>query len=284
MILTLAVADEIRSSWSRNELTNISVHFDSITLGAALELACCRHEAYYKQLPIPLLIESWLEQWPIFARACFCLEQCGFAEIERSDLWATPTWELCAAPTPDQIGGSGWGLFQQRFSRSLRNNGFSNTLSTALAGALSEMTDNILEHSQSAHKPSASGVIGFQVNPRLAIFSIADVGQGVLASLQKNPQWRHLDNPADALLEAVWNGASSKTQEQRGEGFMQVHKAVSQLNGCMRFRSGDSALSVRGSLSQRQIHRTFGAPLTGFQLTVLCSPDEVAKKILKFVF
>jgi len=284
MVLTLEMVDDIRELWLQGQLGKNVEHFHDITLGAAFELACCYCDIIKDKNPVPNIISQWMRRWPMFARACHCLENYGFENVSHSTLWSAPSWEICSAPVNGEVYGNGWELFQQRFSRSLQNNAFSRSLALALAGALAEMSDNISEHSAPQDSVSAHGIVGFHVSPYRATFSVADLGQGVLSSLRKNPKWLYLDNSADALLEAVWNGASARIQEQQGDGFAEVHKAVSQLNGSMRYRSGGSILSVQGNLSERNINRSFGTNLAGFQLTVLCCLDTPESNEIKKIF
>ena len=166
-----------------------------------------------------------------------------------------------------------WLLFLDRFRRSLRDNGFSNSLSAALSKALGEMTDNVVQHS------GTRGVAVFHVGERWTSWGVADIGRGVLNSLKTNPKWHRLAGSQEALL-AVWrDGATRRVSPTRGDGFRQVELSLASLNGRLRFRSGDAVLVLDGTHGTPKSIVRANPELAGVQVSATCALDFIPEKI-----
>lgn len=272
MILTAADIDEVRELVRQDSIAEIrALHVDGTTLPAALELACCWWTWRNRESEAALVIEDWAARIPWLQSACKALSQRGLQSVPFEFLYSAPEWEMCASPLPDQVIENDWPLFLARFARSLQNHGFGRSLSLSLSKALAEMSDNIIRHSGVDHTAPANGVIAYHIEDRRMAFAVADVGRGVLNSLSANPKWHGLRTSTEALQAAVWRAATSNPIEERGDGFLQVRCSLADLNGVLRFRSGDGVLSINGQGQSRQGSIGFVPPLLGFQLSVSCA-------------
>lgn len=269
MILKASEVDDVRQMGERGAEGIRSLRIDGMTLGAALELACCWLKWDQEHNDAGTVIAAWAQSVPYLKGARVALQHRGFQEVPLSDRYGAPEWEVCSAPLESQLDGIGWLLFQERFMRSLQRCGFSGNSALALSKALREMADNIPRHCSPSPDRPCPGVVGYRVQDGRMSFAVADVGRGVLASLRQNPRWASLTTSADALEQAAW-GATSNPHEEQGDGFSQVHRALGDLNGFVRFRSGDGAFTINRLGETRGTWRSFRVPMAGFQLCVSC--------------
>ncbi len=162
---------------------------------------------------------------------------------------------------------SPWENFLQRFERSTKVAGF--TLETALnlQSALHEMATNAVIHSRSA----IPALVGYAVSRNCALFSVVDVGQGIVASLTSNPKYAHLTQPVDAIHKALQAGVTCRVDDDGGFGFSTTFKAVAEAWGQLRFRSGNGCITMDGTdLNVDKSIRRYPPPLPGFQVSVCC--------------
>jgi hypothetical protein len=112
----------------------------------------------------------------------------------------------------------------------------------------------------------------FKASAGLFEFVVADWGVGVLRSLQSCPEFRALDSHARALELTLTDGVSRYgTSAGHGHGFRPLFTGLANLNGTLRFRSGDHALTVEGNnfgtipwkLAQK-------VPIKGFCASISC--------------
>jgi len=246
------------------------------TLGAALELACARKRFQKEQDTEALaILMGWSQRQPVLEEAASALRHRGIRPVSNEVIHGQPPpLEICSAPLEEQMKDYQWRMFQDRFSRSLKANGFGPSLAKALSKAMEEMTDNVIQHSGVDKYHQANGVIGFHTASRCMTFAVADVGRGVLESLKTNPKWQMLHNSADALAASVHQSATSRLEETRGEGFRVVLNALADLNGHLRFRSGSGSFILDGRGEHREAIKGYVPEMGGFQLSVTCSLDE----------
>lgn len=163
-------------------------------------------------------------------------------------------------------------LYQERFVRSLQESGsFPKQFAKALAGALAEMSDNIVQHSAADSSTELTGLIGYHIKAGFMCFAVIDIGQGVLRSLARSPNWRHLEAPAQALKAAVCDFATSRVGEPHGDGFRTLFRAMVDRNCCLRFRSDNAVLTVHDARSHREGVVATSPFLQGLQLSVCCA-------------
>jgi len=107
--------------------------------------------------------------------------------------------------------------------------------------ALSEVCQNILEHSEK------TGFVGIQkyhfqnLNKNVVKIAVMDLGIGFRKSLSERFV---LKNDFDAIRKALLQGASRYSDRGRGHGLASVRRFVNQWNGKLSIRSGTAKLSI----------------------------------------
>jgi anti-sigma regulatory factor (Ser/Thr protein kinase) len=130
-----------------------------------------------------------------------------------------------------------------RLRQSARSAGFSKDKAWGLAAAVGEMADNAAIHA----KTKIGALVGYQTMEGAAVFSICDVGIGVLESLRENPSYSQIATSVEAIRTALQDGASRRGPGSGGFGFRTVFKALTAMWGSLRFRSGQGCLSMDGN-------------------------------------
>ena len=107
--------------------------------------------------------------------------------------------------------------------------------------ALSEVCQNILEHSET------KGFVGIQkyhfqnMNKNVVKIAVMDIGIGFRMSLSERFS---LKNDLEAIEKALLHGASRYTEKGRGHGLAAVRRFATQWNGKLSIRSGTAKLSI----------------------------------------
>lgn len=107
--------------------------------------------------------------------------------------------------------------------------------------ALSEVCQNILEHSQH------TGFVGIQkyrfqgIGKNVVKIAVMDTGIGFRKSLSERFS---LKSDFDSIEKALLHGASRYADEGRGQGLAAVRRFVNQWNGKLSIRSGTAKLSI----------------------------------------
>jgi hypothetical protein len=112
-----------------------------------------------------------------------------------------------------------------------------------VCGAINEMLDNVIDHSDAAH----TSLIVYQGTSSWFEASIGDAGKGVLASLRMNPALGFLTDYRQALDLAIQDGVSRYPGEEgkgHGHGFRTLISGLVTLGAEIRVRSGDAALEI----------------------------------------
>ncbi|HTG01048.1 MAG TPA: ATP-binding protein [Nitrospirota bacterium] len=129
--------------------------------------------------------------------------------------------------------------------------------------ALSEVCQNIIEHSEN------KGFVGIQkyryqsLNKNIVKIAVMDVGVGFRKSL--SARFR-LKSDLDAIDKALLHGASRYEDEGRGHGLAGVRKFVTQWQGKLSIRSGTARLAIipswaRGKPQERGLTKFPGAQI-----------------------
>ena len=161
-----------------------------------------------------------------------------------------------------------WDYFATRFDASARHVGFSFDAAAKLQLALFEMAENAVIH---AEAPAI--LVGYHASPPTALFCVADVGIGVLASLRKNPSFGRLTRHNEAIRTALQEGTTSLLAEEGGGGFgfRQVFTSLTDHWGSLRFRSLGGCITMEGTDCDANRGAFTHPPiLPGFQVTVCC--------------
>lgn len=172
--------------------------------------------------------------------------------------------------THDEVQWEQWALHAQNAAVA---HGLNRSLVNGLIGALSELQDNVYEHSEAPQ----SGLVAYAVSSGVFEFVVADAGVGVLSTLTKNPEFAGLTDSGEALKIAASDGAS-RFDRSTGHGFGigQLFKALAHDAGELRFRSGDHVMSIRGdqpSLTGK-VDTIQKAWLDGLIVSVRCAANE----------
>ncbi|MBM4135815.1 MAG: sensor histidine kinase [Nitrospira sp.] len=107
--------------------------------------------------------------------------------------------------------------------------------------ALSEVCQNIIEHSETR------GFVGIQkyhfqnLNKNVVKIAVMDIGIGFRKSLSERFS---LKNDLEAIEKGLLHGASRYTDKGRGHGLSAVRRFVKQWNGKLSIRSGTARLSI----------------------------------------
>lgn len=243
------------------------LRFQGIELGAGLELACAWRVWEADELKPEVLREvaSWARQFAVVVAA-----RRAFNGLRSQvELFGAPTLEIQPLGTRSALSQEGMYFFD-RFRRSLIRNGqFSSRTARAVAVGMLEMADNAIQHSGPDEHCPAPGAMGYEVEGGHAAFGIVDLGRGVLMSLRSNPVWARLASSRDALDAAVRRGASRRVRQGQGKGFSELHRAMADLSGVLRFASGDAALTLNGRGEAREAVWLTRPPMGGFQISVV---------------
>jgi hypothetical protein len=165
---------------------------------------------------------------------------------------------------------SAWENYLHRFERSAKAAGFKVDSALNLQSALHEMATNAVIHSRA----SVPALVGYAVTESRAMFSVVDVGQGIVASLTSNPKYAHFTEPVEAIQKALQTGVTCRVDDSGGFGFSTVFKALAEAWGQLRFRSGNGCVTMDGiDLDVDKSVRHFPPPLPGFQVSVCCHAD-----------
>ena len=137
-----------------------------------------------------------------------------------------------------------------------------------LVASMEELENNIHEHCCAAD----TGLVAFFGRKSHFEFVVADLGVGVLNSLQSSAQHVNLADHGKALELALTDGVSRYGDNtQRGYGFRPIFVGLVNLQVSLRFRSGDHALTMDGSnpnLGSSQLAQK--ADIGGFFVSVSC--------------
>lgn len=132
--------------------------------------------------------------------------------------------------------------------------------------ALSEVCQNILEHSEN------TGFVGIQkyhfnnLNKNVVKIAVMDIGIGFRKSLSKRFSFK---NDLDAVEKALLHGASRYKDEGRGHGLAAVRRFVNQWDGRISIRSGKAKHSIIPEWSHGKKKQQNLPPFPGAQINIL---------------
>lgn len=146
--------------------------------------------------------------------------------------------------------------------------GFAKRIAAQLVGAIGEMYSNIYDHSGAAR----TGLVAFVAREGSFEFVAADRGVGVLDSLRTCSEYADLEDHGEALRLTLSDGVSRcGPGTGHGKGFRPLFIGVANLNGLLRFRSGDHALVIDGHKPSLVAARLAQKPkIGGFLASVKC--------------
>lgn len=256
--LTFAALDGIAFAASRGRLGNVPEYFAN-DLGPLIEMVQLARTGL---LPPPSSA-SWLRlngTEPVLR-----------AVVGGSERWASPpgSGSGCLRCDVLQTEPKRWTSFKLEAHKAALAAGFPAQTVSRLMGAMGEIVDNVLEHSEAA----STGFVVFDARSRSFEFAVADDGIGALASLRSNPEYAYLTDEGDALQCALTDGESRYGKAaKRGTGFSTLFRSLVNLNASLRFRSGDHALTMHGtSPTLVNAHVARKPHASGFMTSVRCA-------------
>lgn len=161
-----------------------------------------------------------------------------------------------------------WEQWRLRLQHAAELVDFPRVVAKQIVGALTELVDNIYEHSQAP----VTGIAGYYAHDGAVEFVVSDAGIGVLASLRRAPLYADLSDTGIALRAALQDGVTSRVSGRGGDGIGSLFRALAGYEGELRFRSGDHALTIRGRTLSLAGHVEVAqrAPLPGLTISILC--------------
>jgi len=252
---------ELAESELRRQVFSNSSH---LSLAAAVELACIEHR---------------FAGGDELSTAAVRLPACPIWQLIRTTKWPDHrnrtklrNGSVVLIVLPTSADDAWWVQRLHELQRELGENGFGTNLARALTSAVAEMVDNVWLHS-SADGP---GLVAYQIRRRKLAFCVADLGVGVLSSLKRNPEHRHLASSMDALQKAIQPGVSSHA-DGNGLGFPSLLHALAELWGTTRLRSGEAAMIIDRTSEKRKKGYHYLPSLPGLHVAVKCSLDAPAR-------
>lgn len=132
--------------------------------------------------------------------------------------------------------------------------------------ALSEVCQNILEHSEK------TGFVGIQkyhfqnLNKNVVKIAVMDIGIGFKKSLSERLE---LKDDLDAIEKALLHGASRYADRGRGHGLASVRRFVHQWDGKLSIRSGTAKLAIIPSWARGKKREVNLSYFPGAQINIL---------------
>ena len=254
MVLDSETVSQIRQALSDGNLRLIIRQtVEGVTLAGLLELCCAFRSWGERRTEGSAELFDYLRaQTPLLAPVAAL-----FKETSRN-----PTRMAGAALVSDEImlqafGNAedyrsdfqAWDRFKDGFVRRLQQAGIDRNWSYALASVLTEIVNNVPDHSKPPGQPTSPALVGCHIKPGHVHFAVGDLGDGALVSLLRNPRWQHLSGPRQALLAIIEKNPTAKAQHAEGSGFKQLFAAFANRGGLMRLLSGEAVAAV--SLSEQ---------------------------------
>ncbi len=255
------VVDDLALVWERRHI-NPSIHFSELEvkrLGPVVEFEFLG-KTWSGQVPT----SEWLAQSKLGQVMHRAMGQ-ESPVIERMPGSVLGFLRLAANQVDDDFSYVQFGYAAQEAAKLA---GITPKASQALVGAIGELKDNVYFHS---HCPE-TGLLGFLGANGDFEFSVADSGIGVLESLREHTDYRGLSNSGEAINVALTDGESRYGRSTgHGQGFRDLFRGLTKLEGELRFRSDDYCLSIGGTsptLNRAKLRQS--ARVRGFLASVTC--------------
>lgn len=125
-----------------------------------------------------------------------------------------------------------------------------------VATAVSETAQNSFDHNRGMYGLIAMQVYGKGARRFLEI-GVADCGDGILATLKRNPKHSLLSSDLDAIREACKLGVSEHEDQTRGTGLYHLLEIAFEHGGSVQIRSGQGKARYR---MDKRMGWAFGVP------------------------
>lgn len=172
----------------------------------------------------------------------------------------------------EDVDNAGWAKFKMQMSTKAQIAFLAGAEARALVGALEEIENNVLQHSQRSH----DAVVAFVAKPDEFSFVVGDNGIGPLSSFRSCSEYEYLADHGEALRLTLADGASRYGHSSgHGKGYNSLFIGLAMMQANLRFRTGNKMLSIRGVGPSRAADtitdRTF---LQGFLASVVCRSPQ----------
>lgn len=170
------------------------------------------------------------------------------------------------------VDHAGWAKFKMQMSAKAQIAFLAGTEARALVGALVEIENNVLEHSQRSH----DAVVAFVAKPGEFSFVVGDNGIGPLSSFRSCSEYEYLADHGEALQLTLADGASRYGHSSgHGKGYNSLFIGLAMMQADLRFRTGNKMLSIRGVGPSRATDTiTDRTHLQGFLASVVCRSPQ----------
>jgi hypothetical protein len=132
--------------------------------------------------------------------------------------------------------------------------------------AVSEVSQNTFDHNRNALGFVAMQVYGHGINTFLEI-GVADIGDGLAATLRRNPKNPVIASDADAITMATRLGTSEHDDPTRGAGLFHLLEITYKHQGAVQIRSGSA--KVRYRMDKRKGWQFNVAHMPGVQIALI---------------
>ena len=248
-MLTIKQVADLQKSVDHSGITRVTT--EEMSLAAGVELVCWRGANPNRVFVVANRSKIWsafeMLGWP---------SSSNFVRAQNDD--------IVLQRLPEKSHDNTWTALKMEFMKTLRNNGFTNGLSSRLTGAVAELTNNVWDHSERIN----TGLLAFQVRRRKFTLIIADLGIGVLKSLQMNPLLKNIQTHKMAIEKALVPGVSRFEDSSRGMGFIDFLSIVTDLHGIARLRTGNVALTIDRTNELETRRREYLIDFPGFQISL----------------
>jgi anti-sigma regulatory factor (Ser/Thr protein kinase) len=126
---------------------------------------------------------------------------------------------------------------------------YSSTDSHPIIAAVSEACQNTFHHNQ-----AVCGFIAMQIYQQkkgsLLEVAISDYGDGLRATLTRNPIHQHIKSDHTAIIEAIKEGVSEFSDSLRGVGLYQLLKIIEEHGHSLNIRSGSAKIHFKVATKQ----------------------------------
>ena len=178
--------------------------------------------------------------------------------------------------TPTSKSETDWIRFGLVAQKAATESGFPSQTAAQFVAAFMEFYSNIYEHAQAQD----TGIVVFHAYSGWFEFVVADRGIGILESLRMATAYTRLNDHGEALELALAEGISRYgSSSGRGYGFQPLFIGLANLNGDLRFRSGDHALTIDGQKPTLMKAKIAQKPfIPGFFISVRCELGQSPKQ------
>ncbi len=191
---------------------------------------------------------------------------------------APERFEFYRLATADDILSDQFDLFCDRFRRGLQGK-WARSGYTPLIQGLFEIADNVFEHAGNLGQRGCEALVGYHLGVDRAVFSVADVGQGLLGSLSRSERWSGLATDRDALKAVVELGATCRPGENTGGGFKQLFGSLVDFNALVLIRTGTCLGRVYQSNGARKLDTLVGAGVAGVQVSIFLGRSDLVEMV-----